>query len=274
MWIKFLDCLLLLSFSLLSRKFKSMSFKGELQRVLQYFTVKTINKRKEHSGMEPFFEDDTSSVCSDIIPKEEINKIYNLLKHQSKDEFDPEDNKIDILEQVEIDGSSDENDSNNQEITNKNFQHHSANLNEKVNHEGVYDDSKQNNFDNASNSWNNSSRGSTTVDPGTNLLAFMLEEDHFGAIGGIENSNNKSNNDEENKDKGIVKIKFEEAINEETDKSGMTPRAERVSNIVQEVTIDDFDMIRFLGDGSYGKVNLVKCRINNVEYALKILDKK
>lgn len=54
----------------------------------------------------------------------------------------------------------------------------------------------------------------------------------------------------------------------------MLPRAPRISTVVQELKIDDFDMIRFLGDGAYGKVNLVKCKFNGLEYALKILDKK
>lgn len=103
----------------------------------------------------------------------------------------------------------------------------------------------------------------------------MVDEDHFGSMCDVDHSNiNKSKSNEETKDFDKASTKLEDAINDELEQTGMTPRAERVSSIVQEVTIDDFDMIRFLGDGSYGKVNLVKCRLNNTEYALKILDKK
>lgn len=65
---------------------------------------------------------------------------------------------------------------------------------------------------------------------------------------------------------------FDNMVKEE--EKGMLPRPERISNIAQEISTDDFEMIRFLGDGSYGKVNLVKCKLNGIEYALKILDKK
>ena len=204
-----------------------------------YFTVKTINKKKELHSMEPYFEDETSSVCSDIIPMEEINKIYNLLKHQSKDELDPEELKIETIEQENLEASSDEDAGNNQQNTTTNLHSNLKNSGgkSKLDEDRKIIEEKNENWDPASNSFDSGDRGSTNINLNNNILAFMVDEDHFGSMCDVDHSGiNKSKSNEETKDFDKTSIKLEDAINDELDQTGMTPRAERVSSIVQEVT--------------------------------------
>lgn len=97
-----------------------------------------------------------------------------------------------------------------------------------------------------------------TINPGFKLL---IDEEHFKkSVGTNDTEEAKVEEIKAEEGKGaedeIESKEFDEVMN--SDDYGMQPRPERVSNIVQEVTTDDFEMIRFLGDGSYGKVNLVK----------------
>lgn len=83
---------------------------------------------------------------------------------------------------------------------------------------------------------------------------FKIDENHFGA----SMSDSKKIRDEEVKalDDEVENEQFDNALKERD--RGVAPRLDRLSNAVHEVSIDDFEMIRFLGDGAYGKVNLVK----------------
>ena len=59
-----------------------------------------------------------------------------------------------------------------------------------------------------------------------------------------------------------------------TDEYGMGPHEDRISSIKETVSIEDFETVRMLGKGAYGRVNLVKCTINEELYALKVVDKE
>lgn len=93
-------------------------------------------------------------------------------------------------------------------------------------------------------------------------IRFNIDENHFGVIGttlGSEpNGSIHLGLEEEEKHPAdeVENDHFDQTI--QPYEQGVTPRAERMSHIVQELSIEDFEMIRFLGDGSYGKVNLVK----------------
>jgi 3-phosphoinositide dependent protein kinase-1 len=101
---------------------------------------------------------------------------------------------------------------------------------------------------------------------------FKIKEDHFG-MGQCEKKHVKGSQEEDKfTEDEVENEQFDHALR--TKDKGVAPKLERISSVVQEVWIDDFEMIRFLGDGAYGKVSLVKWKINGAEYALKILDKK
>ena len=50
-------------------------------------------------------------------------------------------------------------------------------------------------------------------------------------------------------------------------------RQKRLSDQTSQISLKDFQIIKSLGNGAYGKVNLVKWTINNTFYAMKTLDK-
>lgn len=109
------------------------------------------------------------------------------------------------------------------------------------------------------------------------MIDVNIDENHFGLTPVEDVSNIKAEIEAEEEEKvpmdEVENEDFDNLINK-PDNQSMAPRPDRLSTLVQGLTTDDFEMIRFLGDGSYGKVNLVRCKINGMEYALKILDKR
>jgi len=196
-------------------------------------------------------------MIDDSYAKEEINEIYKLIKKDTRTDFISEENKQEIIAQYgTLDGSDNEDTADNTKNIN----------NYKILTKG--------------GSLNNN-KLNTLADIGhqksTNEIQyeeFKIDENHFISLKSSSPPINDNNVKEENKEAP------DEVENEQFDKSlkdkekAVPLRPERISNIVQELSTDDFEMIRFLGDGAYGKVNLVKCKINSIEYALKILDKK
>lgn len=99
---------------------------------------------------------------------------------------------------------------------------------------------------------------SQTFNEDNEIAKFIVDEDHFSKAkpNGSVPPDGKVDELKQPEDE-VVNNDFDEAMSTNSE-LGVAARPERVSNVVQEVTIDDFEFIRFLGDGAYGKVNLVR----------------
>ncbi|CAI2358804.1 unnamed protein product [Moneuplotes crassus] len=125
----------------------------------------------------------------------------------------------------------------------------------------------------------NGKKGSGPKDPNEDYegqnIHLNIHEDHFidpcGKNEEKKEENGAAGTQPEEEDKGdeVENDCFNKVLGQPSFK-----REKRLCDIVEEVTLKDFETIRFLGNGAYGKVNLVKCKINDKQYAMKILDKE
>ena len=98
----------------------------------------------------------------------------------------------------------------------------------------------------------------------TEIMKISIDENHFWEDV-IENLIDDVN--EENKHVS------ENSKEENISKKKANGNSQRLWNIEEDISINDFESIKFLGNGAYGKVNLAKWKLNSKEYALKILNK-
>ena len=79
-----------------------------------------------------------------------------------------------------------------------------------------------------------------------------IEENHFRKSASPTSPEEETKNATENN---------ENKKQDDEDWKGVVPRGEILSNIADTLTINDFEMITYLGNGAYGKVNLVNWKI-------------
>lgn len=221
-----------------------------------YFTEIKENRYKDHDDIEPFYDNQEATVDSEVVETQEIKEIYDLIKSDSKTEdILTEENKKEYIERYgDEDNSGDDEplDSRDVSVTDTPVSDTNTSLSSPYKMRSaaaradsptktapVSEDSKVDNKDE---------------------IKFNIDENHFGPIGIDLKSEPNGEVTLEEEEKHAA----DEVENEQFDQTikpyeqGATPRSERMSHIVQELSIEDFEMIRFLGDGSYGKVNLVK----------------
>ena len=235
-----------------------------------YFNEKIINKIMDQSNKDENTDDLTSDEPNSLL-KEEIIGVYKLLEDQFKDNIENEEEKVDF-------NDSDTSSPSKSSLVERN---QSRDILENMDNDTKSQNSQQYKMMVSMDATPDTDEPN---EPTTNILdevddspkekeeeqnfLLLIDDEHFKP--------NYNNQTEERKysDDEIESKEFDEVLNEDEKELGMAPRPERVSNLVKEITVNDFEMIRYLGDGSYGKVNLVKCKLNNEQYALKILDKQ
>lgn len=212
-----------------------------------YFTEIYEPKKKEHGDIEPYYEPKPNDEDSEV-----IDEIKDLIKKVSTNNDMTEEEKIELMKMYpNLDDSGDEIEPPKEPHTNGD---NSLNKVTKTKSE----ETKLEEF-------------KLAADDGVPIKRFTIDENHFGRTSGDPDISNATLEERKVEDE-VETEEFDEALANKG--KTVAKKYERLSHIVQDLTIDDLEMIRFLGDGSYGKVNLVKCKLNKSEYALKILDKK
>jgi hypothetical protein len=199
--------------------------------------------------MEPFFESQNDQIETEQT-LDAINEIYDLVKPKSNNNDINEETKQDYLNRYGSDNDSPDDDEELDNTVTKRAQV-GSNLKTKL-EKVVRKSNKMDKFE-----------GNYKVN-GVLINGVQVDENHF--------INPKKKEEVKNPTDEVENEQFDFTLKNK--QKGIVARAPRISAVAQDLKIDDFDMIRFLGDGAYGKVNLVKCRYNNLKYALKILDKK
>ena len=237
-----------------------------------YFNEKIIAKIIEQENNPNTDEQITDPSKPESLLKEEILNVYKLLENEFKDDIENNEE-----EKLDIDDSQSSNSNKHSQVERDQIRDVQERLDPSFNTSSSQQYKMMVSMD-ATPDFDEPNEPTTNIldevdgspkeeNQNFNLL---INEDHFKP-----NYPAKDTFEEVKiEDDEIVSKEFDEVLIEDEKELGMSPRPERVSSIVKDVTVEDFEMVRFLGDGSYGKVNLVKCKLNNEQYALKILEKK